>query len=399
MTSKNEIKTLGELSVDNKGSYGIAASAVEYSEDLYTYLRISDITDDGRINKNDLKSVNERNAEDYLLKPNDIVFARTGGSTGRNYFYDGNDGQFVYAGFLIKFSIDPQKVNPKYIKYYCQSKNYRDWVHSFNTGSTRGNINAQTYSKMPILLPPRTQQNVLVKVLSSLDDKIELNNKINQNLEQQAQAIFKSWFVDFENPKRKTCKAEEYFSISIGKTPPRKEPEWFSLNSIDKKWVSISDMGNCGVFILNSSEYLKDSAIDKFNIVLVPKDTVILSFKLTVGRVAITNEEMTTNEAIAHFKTDNKKIKEYLYCYLKNYNFQTMGSTSSIATAVNSKIIKSMPFIIPTDDEIEKFHQVAKFIFEKIRINQIENEKLTQLRDTLLPKLMSGEIDVDRVEV
>ena len=117
MTSKNEIKTLGELSVDNKGSYGIAASAVEYSEELYTYLRISDITDDGRINKNDLKSVNEQNAEDYLLKPNDIVFARTGGSTGRNYFYDGNDGQFVYAGFLIKFSIDPQKVNPKYIKY------------------------------------------------------------------------------------------------------------------------------------------------------------------------------------------------------------------------------------------------------------------------------------------
>lgn len=74
-----------------------------------------------------------------------------------------------------------------------------------------------------------------------------------------------------------------------------------------------------------------------------------------------------------------------------------MGSTSSIATAVNSKIIKSMPFIIPTDDKIEKFHQVAKFIFEKIRINQIENEKLTQLRDTLLPKLMSGEIDVDKI--
>lgn len=242
-------------------------------------------------------------------------------------------------------------------------------------------------------------QEKIARILSSLDDKIELNNKINQNLEQQAQAIFKSWFVDFENPKRKTCKAEDYFNISIGKTPPRKEPEWFSLNSIDKKWVSISDMGNCGVFILNSSEYLKNSAIDKFNIVLVPKDTVILSFKLTIGRVAITNEEMTTNEAIAHFKTDNKKIKEYLYCYLKNYNFQTMGSTSSIATAVNSKIIKSMPFIIPTDDEIENFHQIMKFIFEKIRANQIENEKLTQLRDTLLPKLMSGEIDVDKVEV
>lgn len=270
-----------------------------------------------------------------------------------------------------------------------------DTATSKGTKMPRGDkVAIMKYSVPQYDLP--TQEKI-ARILSSLDDKIELNNKINQNLEQQAQAIFKSWFVDFENPNRKTCKAEDYFNISIGKTPPRKEPEWFSKNSIDKKWLSISDMGNCGIFILNSSEYLKNSAIDKFNIVLVPKDTVILSFKLTVGRVAITNEEMTTNEAIAHFKTDNKKIKEYLYCYLKNYNFQTMGSTSSIATAVNSKIIKSMPFIIPTDDEIENFHQIMKFIFEKIRENQIENEKLKQLRDTLLPKLMSGEINVDKV--
>ena len=81
MTSKYDIITLGELTVDNRGSYGIAASAVEYSDDLFTYLRISDITDDGRINKNDLKSVSVQNAKDYLLKPSDIVFARTVSST------------------------------------------------------------------------------------------------------------------------------------------------------------------------------------------------------------------------------------------------------------------------------------------------------------------------------
>lgn len=211
-------------------------------------------------------------------------------------------------------------------------------------------------------------------------------------------ALFTNNFVDHTNENRITCKADEYFDISIGKTPPRKEPEWFSY--IDGvKWVSISDMGNCGTYISNSSEYLNPSAIDKFNVKIVPDNTVILSFKLTVGRVAITVGEMATNEAIAHFKTDNKNINEYLYCYLKKFNYQTMGSTSSIATAVNSKIIKAMPFVLPTEDEINEFHTVTEPMFNQIKLNQIENSRLIELRDTLLPKLMSGEIDVSNVDI
>ena len=177
-----EFSTLGELSVTGKGNYGIAASGVPYSKELYTYLRITDITDDGRINFSSLTSVDDVNADKYLLQPNDIVFARTGGSTGRNYFYDGHDGKFVYAGFLIKFSIDPQKVNPKFIKYYCQSRDYKDWVSSYNTGSTRGNINAQTYAGLPIPILPREQQDGVVSILESIDTKIRENDRINENL-------------------------------------------------------------------------------------------------------------------------------------------------------------------------------------------------------------------------
>ena len=174
--------TLASLSIDGRGSYGIGASAVDRSEDLYTYLRITDIRDDGTLNTEDLKSVDDEKAAQYLLKPNDIVFARTGASTGRNYFYDGTDGELVYAGFLIKFSIDPEKVNPKYVKYYCLSDAYRGWIHSFNTGSTRGNINARTLGEMPILIPPRSQQDGIVAILSSLDEKIRKNTEINKNL-------------------------------------------------------------------------------------------------------------------------------------------------------------------------------------------------------------------------
>ena len=93
---------LKELTVDGRGHYGIGAPAVEKNDNLYTYLRITDIRDNGTLNMTDLKSVDDPDADKYILAPNDIVFARTGASTGRNYFYDGSDGIFVYAGFLIK---------------------------------------------------------------------------------------------------------------------------------------------------------------------------------------------------------------------------------------------------------------------------------------------------------
>lgn len=206
-------------------------------------------------------------------------------------------------------------------------------------------------------------------------------------------------FVNTTNDQRRICRADEYFDIAIGKTPPRKEHQWFTKDQSDITWVSISDMGNCGTYINKSSEQLTKEAVDKFNIKMIPNNTVLLSFKLTVGRVAITHGEMTTNEAIAHFQTDKTSINEYLYYYLKNFNYQTIGSTSSIATAVNSKIIKGMPFVIPADNEIAHFHSVAGPIFEQILNNQLENDSLAEIRDSILPKLMSGELDVSNLDI
>ena len=174
--------TLAELIIDGKGSYGIGAPAVDFDSQKYTYLRITDINDDGSINYVGLKSLEDEDAYKYLLKENDIVFARTGNSTGRTYFYETSDGELVYAGFLIKFSLDPKKVNPRILKYYTHSKKYYDWVKSFDTGGTRGNINAQTYADMPIELPDRKIQDKIVNILSALDSKIALNTRINDNL-------------------------------------------------------------------------------------------------------------------------------------------------------------------------------------------------------------------------
>ena len=242
-------------------------------------------------------------------------------------------------------------------------------------------------------------QRAIVSYIKPIDEKIELNNEINENLMEQVLALYHHNFVNTVNKSRLTSCIDEYFDISIGKTPPRKETQWFSTNPKDVIWVSISDMGTCGLYISNSSEKLKKEAVNRYNIKIVPDNTVLLSFKLTVGRVSITHGEMATNEAIAHFKTDRKDINEYLYCYLKCFNYQSMGSTSSIATAINSKIIKSIPFVVPTDNELTMFHNTVAPIFEKIKATQVEIDSFTALRDTLLPKLMSSELDVSNLSL
>ena len=226
--------------------------------------------------------------------------------------------------------------------------------------------------------------------------KINQFTNINDNLHEQLFALYKKMFADYQG---NICQAQDYFDITIVKTPPRKEQQWFSESPNDIKWVSISDMGNSGTYLYNTSEYLTADAVKKFNVTLVPDNTVLLSFKLTVGRVSITDGPMCTNEAIAHFKTENYKIIPYLYCYLKTFKYGELGSTSSIATAVNSKIIKAMPFVIPNQDDLDKFNNIAMQILSLIKNNEKSNRNLEAIRNTLLPKLMSGEIDVSSIKL
>ena len=294
---------------------------------------------------------------------------------------------------------DKSKILPDFLYYVLRTPSFRqDVKDNYGSGSAIPRIILKDFKRMMVSYPSLEKQQAIISVLTAIDSKIQANTEINDNLEQQAMALYRQMFVENNNDARRECRADEYFDISIGKTPPRKEAQWFSMNPTDCIWVSISDMGRCGMYIADSSEYLTHESVDKFNIKVVPDNTVLLSFKLTVGRVAITDGAMVTNEAIAHFKTDKPEINEYLYCYLKDFNYQTMGSTSSIATAVNSKIIKAMPFVIPTDAELVSFHSATAPMFEMIKTRQRENTRLAELRDSLLPKLMSGEIDVSAVQ-
>ena len=312
----------------------------------------------------------------------------------------GTENLLVSTGFTV-VTVDTTIADPYFIYYYLTQSSVIESLQAIaeQSTSTYPSIKPSDIEDIELDLPELETQKKIGSTLRMLDRKIALNEEINDNLEQQAMALYRQMFVENNNDARRECRADECFDISIGKTPPRKEAQWFSMNPTDCIWVSISDMGRCGMYIADSSEYLTHESVDKFNIKVVPDNTVLLSFKLTVGRVAITDGAMVTNEAIAHFKTDKPEINEYLYCYLKDFNYQTMGSTSSIATAVNSKIIKAMPFVIPTDAELVSFHSATAPMFEMIKTRQRENTRLAELRDSLLPKLMSGEIDVSAVQL
>ena len=350
------------------------------------------------------------NSSTKLANKGDIVIASAGQGFTRGQSSMVMIDTYVNQSVIV---ISPNdKVNNYYLLYNLKFR-YPELRQLSDHASTRGSLTTKIIKDLDIILPDLNTQNKIATIIQYFDKKIETNKKINRNLLSIADAIFKKEFRNFDEylegdlissdfgliPKNWYYKTlDEISDVAIGKTPPRKETWWFSEKE-GVKWVSIKDLGNSGTYIFETSEYLTEEAIDKFNVKLIPEDTVILSFKLTVGRLGITTDEMTTNEAIAHFKLDSESpiSKEYLYLYLKNFNYDELGSTSSIAKAINSKIVKKIPILVPESNKLNAFKELFENIFNEIKSNQIEINNLTKLRDTLLPKLMSGEIDVSKI--
>ncbi len=378
------------LTVDGRGSYGIAASAVERNERLYTYLRITDIRDDGTLNMNDLKSVDDPNASKYILHPNDIVFARTGASTGRNYFYDGSDGTFVYAGFLIKFSLDPQKVNPVYIKYYCQSTQYRNWIKSFSTGSTRGNINAQTLGNMDIPLPSREQQDFIVRVLSPIDEKIKLNQKINDNLLDQAQTLYKQHF-----PYSVQDDLPDGWRIgTVGEIIEIHDSKRIPLSGADRMKMEKKIYPYYGAASL--MDYVDNYIFDGKYLLLGEDGTVVDDAGYPIlqyvwGQFWVNNH--------AHILTGRLGFNvESLYMLFKQTPVKSIV-TGAVQPKISQANLRSVQVVIPPEHNLKEYNDLVEPLFSLLRANEEECKSLAALRDTLLPKLMSGEIDVSAVQL
>lgn len=381
-----------------KGSYGIGAPAVAYDANKYTYLRITDINDDGTLNRNGLMSVDDEHAEDYILKENDIVFARTGNSTGRTYFYDGQDGELVYAGFLIKFSLDSEKVNPRILKYYTHSQPYYNWVRSFDTGGTRGNINAKVFGAMPITLPPRRQQDRIVEILKPLDDKIELNRRINANLEAQAQALFRSWFVDFE-----PFRDGPFVDSELGKIPqgwkvgdiytymdviygaPYKSA-LFNTNKKGYPLIRIRDLKTYSPQFY-TEEILPNTEYVDFGDIVAGMDAEFVPY-IWKGKKGLLNQRVC--KFIPRY---NYVSKYYILSLIRpELEFVQSYKVGTTVSHLGKSDIDKFKVITPPAEIVKIFSGIVDSFHQQIIKLAKENLNLSALRDTLLPKLMAGNI-------
>ena len=294
---------------------------------------------------------------------------------------------------LFYTDINTSEVIPKFLYYQLKTKNLTE----LNVGTAVPSLTTEVLNDIEIDLPSLEKQKQVVEVLGRIDAKIEVNSKLNGYLEELLLAQFKALVPTNDWSEGR---AESFFEIGIGKTPPRKEPKWFSnVRKGNCVWLSIKDMAKSGAYSLDSMEYLTLDAVRQKNVRKVPEGSVLLSFKLTVGRVKIAACDMTTNEAIACFSSNDSRRLAYVYPYLLTYDYDKLGSTSSIATAVNSKTIKAMSIAMPDDKELDSFYELSKPLYGQMLCIAKENARLELLRDALLPKLMSGEIDVSKVDL
>ena len=351
------------------------------------------------ISEKDYKRINERS----LVEQWDVLMSMIG--TVGEVAVVKNTPDYAIKNVAL-FKCGGSELKGKWLSYYLQSPAAKGHMNGNQKGSSQQFLSSKQLRDLPVIVADESLMQIIVNILSTYDDLIENNQKQIKLLEEAAQRLYKVWFVDLRFPGYETTpivdgvpegwkkdRADSFFDITIGKTPPRAESHWFTSGEKGIPWLSISDMGNAGVYAFVTSEGLTEEAVKKHNMKVVPAGTIFVSFKLTVGRVSIATGKMCTNEAIAHFRVDDC-LRYYTYLYLKAFEYDKLGNTSAISKAVNSKIIKAMPFIKKKKKTINLFSAATTPLFKEIYAKQAQTLSLIEARDRLLPKLMSGEIEV-----
>ncbi|MDD1360249.1 restriction endonuclease subunit S [Metamycoplasma hyosynoviae] len=364
------------LSHPQKGFYGIGASATEYNDQYPQYLRITDIDDNCNVSTI-LPTCVDINVypkwNQYLLKVNDIVFARTGNSTGRNYFCKKIKKDTVFAGFLVKFSINPELVIPNYVGYYCQSPSYWKQIRAMFIGSTRANINAKQYADLLIPIVDRTNQHHIVNTIGSVDNLIE-------NYQSQIEKIIKigDHLLITDSNKKSII---EYVDVLLGGTPSRKHLEYWNG---DIKWINSGAITGTPA-ILKESDFITIDGVKHSATKLANKgDTVLSIIEPSKSKVAlILDDNVYFNQSVICFSSKNKLDKGFIFFASRSLIEEIKGyATGAAQQSLNKEMIEKSKIHVPnqkTKIKLNNFFYSIISLEEKIR-------KLTILKEMLLLK-------------
>ena len=419
-----EETTLADVSADVAYGYTESASDEKIGP---RFLRITDIQN-GVVDWNTVPycPISESDHQKYRLHPGDIVVARTGNSTGENYLYRGNEDA-VYASYLIRFRVNQSAADPAFVWYNMRTQRWQEFINSSKTGSAQAGANAKVLGLFPLTLPPLPEQRAIASVLGALDDKIELNRRMNATLEAMARALFQSWFVDFDPVRAKLdgrhpegMDAEtaalfpaEFEESTLGRIPSG----WTSIPLYDTaKWVNgaafrsedfcaagqglpVIKIGELKSGISDQTKWSEraagpDQLIDTGDLLYSwsgSPDTSLEAF-LWSGGPGLLNQHIfkviTPTEGQRHFVY-------YLLQYLRPVLVETARNKQTTGLGhVTVADMKRLLVCWPSNAILAAFDRVVASIFNRAFLNTLESRTLATLRDTLLPKLLSGELQI-----
>ena len=324
-----------------------------------------------------------KNSSAKWIPENSVIVAMYGATAGRTAIAK---KPLTTNQACCNLIIDPEKADYRYVYYYLYSK-YQHLLSMANGGAQQ-NLNAGQIKEYMINLPDLQTQKKIADILDLLDSKIELNNTINNNLEQQAQAIFKSWFVDFEpfsNQKPSDWSVSTLGNVSTMGAGGDK-PQNVSQTKTDLYQYPIYSNGLSDEGLYGFTDKAK-----------ISEESVTVSARGTIGFVCLRHIPYVPIVRLITLIPNKEFISaKYLYLWLKQLHITGTGTTQQQLTVPD---FQKTEIIVPSQEIVTRFTTTVEPIFEKIWANQSENEKLSSLRDTLLPKLMSGELDVSDIDL
>ncbi|WP_305815719.1 restriction endonuclease subunit S [Photobacterium leiognathi] len=359
----------------------------------------------------------------------DVILSRrcNPGETG----YVTGDLEIALGQNLVLLRADGETIYPPFLRWLTRGKYWWNQVDSFiNVGAVFESLKCADIPKFEILVPSLEEQKLLTACMSSIDDKIAMNTQTNQTLEQMAQAIFKSWFVDFDPVKAKMngeqpegmdaataslfpeklasetglpegwklSEIGDEVAVVGGGTPSKKNDDFWVDGHIH--WTSPKDLsGVQDKVLLDTASKLTEAGLKKVSSGLLPVDTVLLSSRAPVGYLALAKVPLAVNQGYIAMKCEKVLPPEFVlqWCVHRMDEIKQRASGSTFAE-ISKKNFKPISVVVPSEEVLSAYQKLVKPLYDAITSNVRQSEQLSTLRDTLLPKLLSGEIELETSE-
>ncbi len=342
-----------------------------------------------------------RFADKALYQDTSILIPRKG--TLNNLFF--LDKPFWTVDTMFYTILNREIIDPKFLFYKLTTFNYSE----MNVGTAVPSMTVQVLNELEITIPEKSIQEKISFILSTIDDKIENNLAANQTLEEIARTLFKEWFVNFNYPNASgNLKQSEFgeipeswevgtlgdiYKTTSGGTPSRSKPEYYENGIIG--WVKSKELNNS--FIIDTEEKITENALKNSSVKLLPEHSVLIAmYGATVGEIGIITGKFTCNQAICAFLPNEQYPFSFIYNFLLNSKQDIVSrAVGSAQQNISQQLLLQYKLVIPPSELVQEYHSIVLPLFQKIQDNIEENENLKDLRDSLLPKLMSGEIIVN----